>query len=93
MGTRGKARPGRDANHSSPSGAKVENEWSYTPLSLSACMACRETAFFHFIFDSVLKCSYFAAIYFVLYLLHTLKRLGHRFINHGAHPTGDAVGF
>jgi hypothetical protein len=30
MGTGGKARPGRDADHSSPSSAEIENERSYT---------------------------------------------------------------
>jgi hypothetical protein len=40
-----KARPGRDADHSPPSSAEVENEWSgrHTPPP-SAIMACSGTA-------------------------------------------------
>jgi hypothetical protein len=43
MGTRGTSlgvkRPGREADHSSPSSAKVKNEWSYTSTPQYAFMA------------------------------------------------------
>jgi hypothetical protein len=38
MGIEGKARPGRDADHSSPSSAEVKNEWEPYPLSFGTYM-------------------------------------------------------
>jgi hypothetical protein len=50
-----KARPGRDADHSPPSSAEVENE--YTPLPQSASMACSGTALtFSFDTSHIEKC-------------------------------------
>jgi hypothetical protein len=45
----GKARPGRDADHSPPSSAEVKYERSYTFSPPRACMACNGTAFFFII--------------------------------------------
>jgi hypothetical protein len=39
-----KARPGRDAEHSPPPGAEVENEELYFLSPQSACVACSGTA-------------------------------------------------
>jgi hypothetical protein len=36
----GKARPGPDTDHSSPSSAELRMSRSYNPLPLSACMVC-----------------------------------------------------
>jgi hypothetical protein len=40
----GKARPGRDADHSPPSSAEVENVRAIPPLPTSASVACSGTA-------------------------------------------------
>jgi hypothetical protein len=48
VGIWGKARPGRDADHSPPSGAYVKNEYELYPLSLSACIASSGTALLYY---------------------------------------------
>jgi hypothetical protein len=50
MGTGGKARPGRDADHSPPSCAKVKYIWvgAIPPLPPCAAMACSGTALLFF---------------------------------------------
>jgi hypothetical protein len=42
----GKARPGREADHSPPSSAEVKYEWELYLLSPHVSMACSGTAFF-----------------------------------------------
>jgi len=41
----GAKRPGREADHSSPSNAEVKNEWSHASTPLYALMAWTEASF------------------------------------------------
>jgi hypothetical protein len=64
MGTGGKARPGRDADHSPPSSAEVKYEWELYLLSPPcASMACSGTALLFLVF--MVNCQ-FANCYYVL---------------------------
>jgi hypothetical protein len=41
----GKARPGRDADHTPPSSAEIKNEWELSPPPPNASMECSRTAY------------------------------------------------